>query len=317
MFSFSIDKILQKERQEFSFRRLLQQIFIDDWVMKSIALAITLALWFGVNGLRTPTIERLKDVTLKLRISNELEITNDPVEEVDLVVRGDTRRIDQIPKDLVVSLELADIQPGDRTVELTPDTVNVDLPTGVKLEEIQPSRISITLETVEKREVPIKVATLNNLPEGFEMYSEPAAVPNKVVVRGPASHVNSLDFISTDRIDLKDKKQDFAAQQVRLNTSNSKVTMVDKTSVDVFFKVGEKRIDKLFFAPVSNAEGNEKVILFGPKSLLNSLEAEDFQVEQIGFATENKIPLRLILPDKLKDKVMVRNGDNFQEVMYR
>lgn len=313
MFSFSIDKILQKERQEFSFRRLLQQIFIDDWMMKSIALAITLALWFGVNGLRTPTVERLKDVTLKLRISNNLEITNDPVKEVDLVVRGDTRKIDQIPKDLVVSLELADVQPGDRTIELTPDTVNVELPTGVKLEEIQPSRISITLEPVEKREVPVKVATLNNLPEGFEMYREPAAVPNKVVVRGPASYVNSLNFISTDRIDLRDKKGDFTAQQVRLNTSNSKVTIVDKTSVDVFFKVGETRIDKLFFVPIANSEENEKVILYGPKALLNSLEADNFQVERL----DSDSSLRLVLPEKLKSLVMVRNGDNFEEVMYR
>ena len=314
MFSFSIDKILQKERQEFSFRRLLQQIFIDDWVMKSIALAITLALWFGVNGLHTPTVERLKDITLKLRISNNLEITNDPVKEVDLVVRGDTRKIDQIPKDLEVSVELADVQPGDRTIELTPDTVNIkDLPTGVKLEEIQPSRISITLEPVEKREVPVKVATLNNLPEGFEMYREPAAVPNKVVVRGPASYVNSLDFISTDRIDLRGKKEDFATQQVKLNTSNSKVTIVDKTSVDVFFKVGEKRIDKLYFAPVNDSDENEKVILYGPKSLLSSLEADDFLVEQLDSGSS----LRLVLPEKLKGAVMVRNGDNFEEVMYR
>lgn len=321
MLPFSIDKIVQKEIQEFSFQRLIQQIFLDDWLMKLIALTITLALWFGVTGSRTSANERLEDVSLKLRVSNDMEITNSHVQEVDLVINGDTRKIDQIKKeDLVVSLDLVNIPAGERIADLTPDTVNVELPTGIKLVDIQPGRIPIKLEMVEKREIPVKAITTNEVAEGFEIYGEPAVVPNKVLVRGPASYVNAIDFISTEKIDLNGRDGDFTAQQVPLNISNSKISIVDETSVDVFFKIGEKRIEKLYLVPVKNLEDSkrkEKVILYGPKALLNSLTPDDFQIEQASFGSDDRLALRLILPAELQGKVVVRNENNFQERSYR
>ena len=82
MFSFSIEKFFPNEQGEFSFRRLFKRIFLDDWLMKLIALVITLALWFGVTGLRTPIERRLENVTLKIYVSNDMEITNTPVEKL-------------------------------------------------------------------------------------------------------------------------------------------------------------------------------------------------------------------------------------------
>ena len=120
-----------------------------------MALVITFALWLGVTGLRAPTTARLKNVTLNLRVSNSIEVTNSPVQEVDLVVTGDKHKIDQInPRDLVASLDLTEVQAGDRTVQITPENVNVELPTGVKLEEVQPNKIAIKLEAVMEREIP-------------------------------------------------------------------------------------------------------------------------------------------------------------------
>ena len=127
--AFSTEKILQKEQRQISFRRLFQRIFLDDWVVKALALAITFALWLGVTGLRTPTRERLRNISLAVRVSNDIEITNSPVQEVDLVVTGDKRKIDQIKReDLIVSLDLTDAQPGDRTVKISPE--NVTWPTA-------------------------------------------------------------------------------------------------------------------------------------------------------------------------------------------
>ncbi len=65
-------------------------------MIKVIALFITVALWLGVTGLRAPTTERLRDVTLKPRVSDTIEATDISVQEVDLLVTGDKRKIDQI-----------------------------------------------------------------------------------------------------------------------------------------------------------------------------------------------------------------------------
>jgi YbbR domain-containing protein len=306
MFAFSTEKLFPEEQGGFSFRRLLQRIFLNDWLMKLIALFITLALWFGVTGLRPPIERRLENITLKIRVSNEMTITNLSVETVNLIVRGDKNRLDSIrEEDIIVSLDLTTAQPGNRTVEIKPENVSLDLPTGVRLEDVQPSNIGITLEMVEKREIAVRVETENNLPEGFEIYGV-SAIPQKIPIRGPASFVSSIEYISTEKIDLENRQTDFTAQQVPLKISNSKITVVSETVVDVFFRIGEKRIERLFIVPVKNEENRTAtVVLYGARSLLNSIKSDDLDVE-LSKTESNTDSLNLILPAQLQGKAEIR-----------
>ena len=303
--TFSTEKFLQKEQRQISFRRLFRRIFLDDWVVKALALAITFALWLGVTGLRTPTRERLRNISLAVRVSNDIEITNSPVQEVDLVVTGDKRKIDQIKReDLVVSLDLTDALPGDRTVKISPENVNVELPTGIKLEEVQPNKIAVKLEQVEEREISVKADTEGSVADGFEIYSE-TVLPNKIKVRGPSSYVRSLDSVSTEKINLDNHQADFTVQQVGLNLVNPKVTLID-TVVDVIFRIGEKRIERLFLVPVKtdNKGGTATVVLYGVRSVLDALRSENLQVEITNDVGENS--LRLVLPAEIQGKVEIR-----------
>ena len=303
--TFSTENFLQKEQRQISFRRLFRRVFVDDWVVKALALAITFALWLGVTGLRTPTRERLRNISLAVRVSNDIEITNSPVQEVDLVVTGDKRKIDQIKReDLVVSLDLTDAQPGDRTVKISPENVNVELPTGIKLEEVQPNKIAVKLEQVEEREIAVKADTEGSVADGFEIYSE-TVLPNKVKVRGPSSFIRSLDSVSTEKINLENHQADFTAQQVGLNLINPKVTLID-TVVDVIFRIGEKRIERLFLVPVKtdNKTTTATVVLYGVHSVLDALRSENLQVEITNDVGENS--LRLVLPAEIQGKVEIR-----------
>lgn len=304
--NFSPEKLLQKEQRQISLRRLFRRVFIDDWIIKAMALVITFALWLGVTGLRTPTRERLRNISLAVRVSNDIEITNSPVQEVDLVVTGDKRKIDQIKReDLIVSLDLTDAQPGDRTVKITPENVNVELPTGIRLEEVQPNKIAVKLEQVEEREIPVKVETEGSIADGFEIYSE-TVLPNKVKVRGPSSYIRSLDFVSTEKINFGNNQTDFTAQQVGLNLVNPKVTLID-TVVDVIFRIGEKRIERLFLVPVKLDEksGSATVVLYGVRSILDPLRSENLQIEIVNTESGEK-SLRLLLPAEIQGKVEIR-----------
>ena len=167
-------------RRDLSAKNLLRKVFIEDWLMKLIALVITFGLWLGVTGLSTPITARFTAVPLTLRISNNAEITNTPLQEVDVVLKGDKRRIDQINKsDLVVSIDLTDVPAGDRVILLSPDTVSLSLPTGIKLEEVQPNRIAVKIEPVEEKDIPVQVVTEGTLADGYELYSQ-TVLPSKV-----------------------------------------------------------------------------------------------------------------------------------------
>jgi len=304
MFSFPTEKFLEKEQRQLLLRRLVRRIFLEDWGIKLIALAITAALWLGVTGMRAPTTMRLKNVALNPRVSNDMEITNSPVQEVDIVITGDKPKIDNLnPRDLVISIDLTDIKSGDRTVQLTPENVNVELPNGVKLDEIQPNKIAVRLEKVEEREIEVKPDTEGSVAEGFEIYSK-TVLPAEVRVRGAESFVKSLDSVMTEKINIENRKEDFTVRQVGLNILNPKVTVLDGI-VDVTFKIGEKRAEKMFLVPVKGEEKNATVVLFGARSVLENLRSEDLQIELFKNETGEVFP-QLVLPIELQDKVEIR-----------
>jgi YbbR domain-containing protein len=314
--SFPVEKFGLNAPQQALIKRLLRRVFIEDWLIKLVALVITLALWLGVSGLRAPITTRLNNIVLQPRISNELEITNSPVSEVALVVTGDRRKIDQIkPENLIVSFDLTSVrETGDLIVHLTPENVNVELPTGVRLDEIQPNKIAVQLETVTEREIPVKAVFEGSTGENSEIYRE-TIVPPRVRVRGPSSYIKSLDFVPTEPINLENRDSDFSAQQVPLNLSNPKATVLD-TAVNVFFRIGEKRVERLFIVPVSAETGTETpnpnagkkatVLLFAARSILENLRAENLRVEIVKNETGEDAP-QLILPVELQGQIEIRN----------
>ncbi len=285
---------------------ILRKIFLEDWTMKLIALVITLALWFGVSGLREPKTERLRAVSLNLRVANDVEITNSPVNEIDIVVTGDDRKISQIKKEnLIVSLDLTESPAGDRSVQITPENINVDLPTGVKVVDIQPDRIAVKLEKVEEREIAVKIETEGMVPDNFEIY-QLFAVPGKVRVRAPESYLRTIDQISTEKVDLSGKSIDFTARQVSLVVLSPKVKLID-TIVDVIGRVGEKRAERMYMIPIFGDEAGRtaKVVLFGPRSVFENLANDNIRVEATRTESGETV-LGVTLPAEFQDRVEVR-----------
>ena len=282
-------------------KHVARKVFLEDWTTKVVALAITLALWVGVTGLSTPTTRRIADVPLTLSYSNKTEITNSPVQAVSIVVSGDRRKVNQITENgLVLSVDLSDVPPGDKVVQLGPENVSIDLPLGVKLQEIQPSRIAVRLEAVEEKEVPVTVETQGELAEGFEVYGE-TVNPPRVTVRGPSSFIRGLTSVPTDKIDIAGREIDFTARQVPLSLSNPKATTPESV-VDVSFRIGERRVEKMFSVPAGGSGKRAQVVLFGGRSLIEGLKAEDVIV----MLNEESDKPQVVLPDTLNGRVEVR-----------
>ena len=273
--------------------------------MKLMALVITLALWLGVTGLSTPTTKRFT-VPLSPNISNSSEITNSLIPEVDIVVSGDKRKIDQINKsDLVATLDLTDVLPGDRVVSLTHENVSVALPQGIKLDEVQPSRIAIKLEAVEEKEVEVEVETEGVPPVGYEVYAT-TVLPPKIRVRGPVSFIHTLNFVETDKIDISGQKGDFAARQIPVSVANPKAAVLN-TVVDVYFRIGEKRVERAFSISIPGPPRKTAgFTLFGPRTLLLHTKADAFKVEMVKNDSGDETP-QLILPLELQDLVEIRD----------
>lgn len=295
---------IQKAPRKLFARHILRKIFLEDWALKLLALIITFALWLGVTGLSTPTTKRLT-VPLNLNIASNAQIVNAPQQDVEIEISGDKRKIEQMNRsDLVASIDLTDMPTGDRVVSLSPDNVYVPLPQGIKLVEVAPSRIGVNLEAVEEKEIEVKAVTDGSVAAGFEIYSS-SVLPPKIRVRGPSSIMKTLEYVETDKIDISGKKEEFTARQIGVNSPDRKAAVLN-TVVDVFFRIGERRVERSFTMPVTGLPGKTaSFTVYGPKTLLAKARVEQFKVEMYLNDAGEEEP-QVVLPAELQDLAEIR-----------
>jgi YbbR domain-containing protein len=236
-------------------------------------------------------------------LADNAEATNQPIDQVEIRISGDKRRLEQIRDgDLRVFVDLTSVPVGSQTLTLAPDTVSVpDLPNGIRLEDINPKKIVVRLEAIEEKEVAVHVETQGTVPQGMEVYAETVSPP-KIRVRGPASFLRTLTNISTDKVDLADKNADFTARQVRIAPlSNENATPLD-SFVDVNFRIGETRVEKSFTIPITDSKRRAQITVFGGRSLFDGVTAKDFSATLSDGSEEPSVDL----PGKLDGQVEIR-----------
>lgn len=310
--AFSRERIFPTEERKRVLKSWLRSIFLEDWITKLIALFITLVIWYGVTGRRAPSTVRMRNVHLSFRVPSDTEISNEPVDEVEITVTGDKTRLDRVnPRDLAIAVDLSGYKPGDLVVQLRPETVNHELPSGVKLEEIEPNKIALRLEQRIEKTVEVRPVFNGQPPEGFELYSA-AVAPARVRVRGAASHVEALDRVSTEKINLENLTGDTVVRQITVDLLDPKVTVLDAV-VDVALKIGEQREEKTF-AGVAVRETNgaralpetATVTLYGARSQLEQIKPQDLLI-QLTIESDGSITPNLVLPADSVGKVETRS----------
>src|SRR5215204_700636 len=173
-------------------RRWLRALFLEDWTLKALALLVTLGLWYAVTTQRAPATKRLHDVPLEFLLPDNVDIGNDPVDKVDVILVGSQDKLAVLTaRDLVAQVDVTALLPGDRNPRLTEKNVSMELPDGVRIVEITPRSLTLHLEPVVEREVPVEARFEGALPAGFAS-GDVSVAPDRVRVRGPQSHVEAV-----------------------------------------------------------------------------------------------------------------------------
>jgi len=286
--------------------KLLRRIFLEDWSLKLLSLAIAIVLWLLVTGQNQPVTAHL-NVQLNFIRPQALEISNDPPRSVDVMLTGSRNKLDDLTSlDLVATVDISDQRSGERVLRLA-DKAQISLPQGVKVDGYQPSAIPIRLEEVVERQVKVEPKLEGKPAEGFEVYS---AYPNRgsVSVRGPASRVNGLEKVMTESIWLAGHKESFTAANVAIDVPDPKVDLLEPV-VNVNVEIGERRIEKNFSGvSVSTTQGGKvqpsttSVTLLGVESMINSLKPEEVKI-----VLDGNLQPRLEIPQALKGKMILKS----------
>jgi hypothetical protein len=293
-------------------RRWLRALFLEDWTLKALAMLITLGLWYAVTTQRAPATKRLHDVPLEFLLPDGVDIGNDPVNKVDVMLEGSQDKLAVLTaRDLVAQVDVTGLLPGDRNPRLTDKNVSMELPEGVRILGITPRSLTLHLEPVVPREVPVEARFEGEPPAGFARGAV-QVVPDRIRVRGPQSHVNAVERAFTETISLAGRREPLTLPQVAVDISDHKVVPLDAT-VSVRVEIGEEQSERrLTNVPVRSEAGGAvspaaaSVTLRGPRSVVEALRPEDLRLV-VAPAADGKQTTRLMLPPSAQGRVELVN----------
>src|SRR5688500_6924538 len=150
--------------------KLARKIFLEDWSLKLLSLAIAVVLWLLVTGQNEPVTAHV-NVQLNFIRPQSLEISNDPPRTVDVMLTGSRNKLDDLTSlDLVATVDISDQRAGERVLRLA-DKALIPLPQGIKVDGYQPSAIPIHPEPIVERQVAIEPKLEGKPADGLEVYA--------------------------------------------------------------------------------------------------------------------------------------------------
>lgn len=170
---------------------------------KLFATVCAFVLWFFVNAGERETQVLPFPIELRNLPERSIQTNLDRVDTVQVRLNGpgpllaslDTKR-----SPIVLDLSHAEIG-TDFRLKVRDEAVRI--PRGVRILDIEPSRIPVRLERVKRTSVPVTLAPVGEPRDGYKVQAL-RATPEKVQVSGPASIIDRLTALETEPFDLTD-----------------------------------------------------------------------------------------------------------------
>ena len=178
------------------------------WGVRVLALAIAVPLWFSLSVSKR---EEVSEKVIEAAVSYSPPpgfILLDPVQRVQLRLRGRTSKIRSL-NPFVVDVLVAVTEPrrGRHDVQLS--AANVIVPDGIEVVSVDPNALQVQLDEEARQMVTVE-ARLIGEPAAGAVAREPIITPARVLVSGPASRLRDLRFVSTTAINLDGHALNFA-----------------------------------------------------------------------------------------------------------
>jgi len=173
----------------------------------AVSLLLAFLFWSTVVVTQTQVLERGFTVPVEYTATGEkVALVGNKPTEVKLHMAGPRSALDNLDlAQLAVKIDLSKAGPGRQTVVVTEE--NIRLPRGLRLLDVIPPAIDLTLKALEEREVGIKPQLVGQLPEGLRLAGVVIA-PKMIRVLAPQGELNRKESgLKTTPIYLEDIRE--------------------------------------------------------------------------------------------------------------
>lgn len=177
-----------------------------NWGLKLLSLLMAVVLWVYVSNDQNPTKEQeFKSIPVEVRgVGSNLAVADMPG-NVSVQVQANQNVLAEFdPRSIQAYIDLTSAKAGKIAVP-----VQVKVPPGVKVVSLRPQQVTVKLEPLGEKQVPLKPHYLNDLRLGYKVFDLKTR-PDEVILRGPKSVLDRVEYASVD-IDLKNRDRSFGA----------------------------------------------------------------------------------------------------------
>ncbi len=264
-----------------SLRRFAREAVTENLRLKSIALVIALLLIILVRFQEEG--ERLfyvQVVPLLPEYPADLVLVSELPETVRVRLRGARSRINALKEGAIepVEIDLGGFKPGTSNFFFKDELF--EIPSGLEFVGVTPESVSVKMEQVISRWLPVRVKTLGQLKDGTEYVEKPRADPEELAAIGPASIVRELKFIETEDVDIEGLGVGERTMQViAKRIEGVEIHRGDelKVGVRVRWIAGKRVISGLLV----DVEGTELNVSVSPKEVAVSLTGPQVALDRI------------------------------------
>ncbi len=255
-----------------------------NWPIKLTALVLATVLW-AVVAAQVEPITRAVPVTLEITPPQGRQLTSE-LPPVQVVYRGIQRELDKLYETMpIIQKSMPDSFTGSAyTMDLATSDIVTRQDANVSALEVLPRTISVSLDDVLQRSVPVTLRVTVTPDSGFDRFDSLTVSPTSVTVSGPEPSVSQLRFVSTIRVDTS-RVRSPVTLAVPLDTAGLGVGVrVVPATVQVTANVlsaSERFLQGVAVAVPSNWESNPSAVVVrvrGPASRVVRLTRDSVQV---------------------------------------
>jgi YbbR domain-containing protein len=289
---------------------------LENTGLKVLALLITGVLWLSVASRPVSQVALSGSIEFNLPATPPLTVSRYDTLTARVFLEGPRDTLDALRAgQLTVTADMSAVEPGVRVIPLRIDPNR--LPASVRVKEIEPPTITVTVERVVEREVPITPRWEGDPPPGYQVIDW-QIVPETVKIGGAESQMRELTQVSTESVRLSDRTGPFS-QQVAIDIGSPNLSLSEASSRKVMLTVNigeamkERVIDKvpvaLFGAP-ARAHAIPRfvtVTVYGAGTLVDELTVSDVSVGIEYEAGSRTFSPRITLAPEYAEHVTVRS----------
>lgn len=211
---------------------------IGNLSLAMLSVALAASLWVFVIDRENPTEVQTFNGSIPVKfvnVPNSLAVANASETTVRLRIEAPKSEINRLrPGDFEASANLGGFASGQVTVSVDATSANG----RVRVLDVNPPHIDVTLESLRSKEVPVKVALVGSPQQGFTAAGQ-SSEPTTATVSGPESLVALVDSVaaeviltgvranvSEDRVDLKPRDaRGGEISRVKVNPETARVNV--------------------------------------------------------------------------------------------